>query len=116
MQNTHDRAVICKIRISAHPLMIERGRHLNIPREERYCPVCKNDEIEDEQLFLLKCNRFTSKREILENKINVIFQIQRNITIDEKRSLLVYNSSVCLLRLSTSLISECLNIRNSDLL
>ena len=107
MQNTH---------ISAHPLMIERGRHLNIPREERYCPFCKNGEIEDEQHFLLKCNRFTSRREILENKINVTFQIQRNITVDEKISLLVNNSTALLLRLSSSFISECLNIRNSELI
>lgn len=116
LNNLNDRAAICKIRISAHPLMIERGRHLNIPREERYCPVCKNGEIEDEQHFLLKCNRYTSKREILENKINVIFQIQRNITVDEKISLLVNNSSALLLRLSSSFISECLNIRNSELI
>jgi hypothetical protein len=32
LNNRCDRAAICKIRISAHPLMIERGRHLNIPR------------------------------------------------------------------------------------
>jgi hypothetical protein len=37
LNNRCDRAAICKIRISAHPLMIERGRHLNISRTERYC-------------------------------------------------------------------------------
>jgi hypothetical protein len=35
LNNICDRAAICKIRISAHPLMIERGRHLNIPRTEK---------------------------------------------------------------------------------
>ena len=34
-----------KIRISAHPLMIEQGRHLNIPRTERYCLLCKSNQI-----------------------------------------------------------------------
>jgi hypothetical protein len=34
LNNRCDRAAICKIHISAHPLMIERGRHLNIPRTE----------------------------------------------------------------------------------
>jgi hypothetical protein len=46
---------ICKIHISAHPLMIERGRHLNIPRTDRYCLLCKSNQIEDEKHFLLHC-------------------------------------------------------------
>jgi hypothetical protein len=45
--------IIGKIRINAHPLMIERGRHLNIPRTERYCLLCKSNQIEDEKHFLL---------------------------------------------------------------
>jgi hypothetical protein len=50
LNNRCDRAAICKIRISAHPLMIEGGRHLNIPRTERYCLLCKSNQIEDEFL------------------------------------------------------------------
>ena len=87
-----------------------------LERKDTVLSTCKNGEIEDEQHFLFKCNRYTSKREILENKINVIFQIQRNITADEKISLLVNNSSALLLGLSSSFISECLNIRNSELI
>jgi hypothetical protein len=30
LKNLKDRVAICKIRISAHNLMIEKGRHLNI--------------------------------------------------------------------------------------
>jgi hypothetical protein len=36
LNNRCDGAAICKICISAHPLMIERERHLIIPRTERY--------------------------------------------------------------------------------
>lgn len=67
-------------------LMIERRKYLNIPREEMYCPLCNNGEIEYEQHFLLQCDRFISKREIKENEINVIFEIQRNINFVEKKS------------------------------
>ena len=35
--------------------MIEKGRHYNIPREDRICPNCSLKEIEDEMHFLLCC-------------------------------------------------------------
>ena len=60
LNNRCDRAAICKIRISAHPLMIERRRHLNIPRTERYCLLCKSNQIEDEKHFLLHCKKFNT--------------------------------------------------------
>ena len=51
------RKVISRIRCSNHPLAIEKGRHKNpkIPREERVCVFCNNQDIEDEEHFLLKC-------------------------------------------------------------
>jgi hypothetical protein len=36
LKNRYDRSVICKIRISAHSLMIERGRYFNINKNERH--------------------------------------------------------------------------------
>ena len=34
------RQTICKIRISAHPLMIDIGRYKNLETEERLCKLC----------------------------------------------------------------------------
>lgn len=59
------RKAICKLRISSHKLMIEVGRHNNIPRTERYCKKCNTGEIEDETHFLIDCNHFQQEREIL---------------------------------------------------
>ena len=33
----NNRITLCKFRVSDHKLPIELGRHLNIPKEERYC-------------------------------------------------------------------------------
>ena len=60
LNNKCDRAAICKIPISAHPLMIERGRHLNIHRTERYCLLCKSNQIEDEKHVFLHCKKFNT--------------------------------------------------------
>ena len=34
---------------------IEKGRHKKIPRENRFCTLCQNMEVEDEVHFILKC-------------------------------------------------------------
>jgi hypothetical protein len=47
-----NRNILIRFRISAHNLEIEKGRHQNIPLNERICKLCKL-EIEDEIHFLL---------------------------------------------------------------
>ena len=49
------RKLITKFRISNHCLLIEKGRYLKIPRENRVCQLC--NVVEDEKHFLLECNR-----------------------------------------------------------
>ena len=50
--------------------MIEIGRHVKIPRTERYCKKCNMGTIEDEVHFLIDCNHFQQEREILFTLIN----------------------------------------------
>ena len=52
-----DRISLTKLRLSNHRLMIEKGRHDNIPKEMRFCPFCKN-KIEDEVHFLMQCTTY----------------------------------------------------------
>jgi hypothetical protein len=42
-----------KLRISNSNLLIEQGRHQNIPLENRLCPICKL-EIENEYHFVIE--------------------------------------------------------------
>ena len=52
--------------------MIEKGRHLGIPREEPYCAYCKNI-IEDEYHFVSKCPLYTALRnKYIPNKYHVM--------------------------------------------
>lgn len=44
--------------------MIEVGRHMKVPKEDRICEVCKNG-IEDEIHFLIKCQLYEAGREPL---------------------------------------------------
>ena len=61
IRNTKYRQKLTKLRLSNHKLMIERGRHLNLEKHERICPVC-SEGVEDEIHLLLKCNQYDSLR------------------------------------------------------
>ena len=55
LKNVNQKKNISKLSTSSHNLMIEKGRYLNLNREERLCPFCLNKIIEDEIHFLFTC-------------------------------------------------------------
>lgn len=59
LRSFNERRTLVKFRISNHKLMIEVGRYDNIPRERRFCPLCKSNQGENENNFLFQCNRYT---------------------------------------------------------
>ena len=69
MINTNNRKMFSKFRLSNHNLMIEKGRHLKIDKNLRFCPFCPN-HIEDEMHFLLECVCYTTHRRVLFYSIN----------------------------------------------
>jgi hypothetical protein len=60
-----DRLNIAKLRICAHNLEIEKGCYFQINRTERFCKICNDLEIEDENHFLWQCEKYRKEREIL---------------------------------------------------
>ena len=52
-----ERTALTKLRLSNHTLMIEKGRHLNIDPNFRFCPFCPNT-VEDEKHFLIDCEPY----------------------------------------------------------
>ena len=57
-----------KFRLSNHVLLIEKGRHSNIDKSQRFCPFCPNT-IETEHHFLLYCKTYTIGRDNLFGKL-----------------------------------------------
>ena len=64
IKNTKQRQKLTKFRLSNHRLMIESGRHMKLPKNERMCPVC-SEGIEDEVHFLVNCNFYEEIRKPL---------------------------------------------------
>ena len=108
LRNTHDRIQLTKIRLSNHPLMIEKGRHQSIEKYLRFCPFCKN-KIEDEIHFLTECKCFKDLRKELYDNVS---RKTRNFTAlenTEKFRLLMSNNN--LTHLTAKYISQTLWIR-----
>ena len=115
LKNRSDRAAICKICISAHTLMIERGRHLNIPRNERYCSVCNSGQIENEKHFLLHCEKYSTKRDIFYHKVsNIIVDPTKFQKHENNIIFLLNNNSYTILKLTSFFISDSLNLRKAE--
>ena len=76
--NFYFRRDICRLRISSHKLQIETGRHLprkdRLKPEERLCIYCKNNEMEDEFHFLMKCDFYNDERSLLYKKVSEKYQ------------------------------------------
>jgi hypothetical protein len=72
------RKSICKLRTSAHRLFKETYRYTNIPKNERICKNCTNQETEDETHFLTRCPKFSGERDDLFNftsaKVKTFYQ------------------------------------------
>ena len=78
-----DRTALTKLRLSNHRLMIEKGRHLGIDKQQRFCPFCPN-RIENEKHFLIECQVYKNLRSDLYTEIENIFPSIRNQPHDYK--------------------------------
>ena len=104
LPNFKMRKTIAKLRCSSHCLEIEKGRHRNIPRDERLCKMCTNNVIEDEEHFLVVCKTYdklkTKHNIITDNAVELMncidqqnlaqylegaFNLRKNILDDNKR-------------------------------
>ena len=72
-----------KLRISNSKLMIEEGRHHNVPIENRICPLC-NISVENEFHFVMKCPQFQNLRVNLFEKLSDIVPAFADMNIDDK--------------------------------
>jgi len=68
IKNLQERTSFTRLRLSNHELMIEKGRHQRLERQQRICPFCPNFN-EDEIHFLLICPGYKTIRTKLFSEI-----------------------------------------------
>ena len=78
---------LVKLRISKHKLMIELGRYNQITRDNRNCPFCGSNQIEDEIHFLFHCSKCSLISNNFYNKVKILIpnitQLPVNLLINE---------------------------------
>ena len=65
------RPFLAQLRLGILPLHVETGRFITLltPLENRLCPLCENNLIEDEIYFIIVCKVYNEDRIILFNEL-----------------------------------------------
>ena len=77
-------------RLSCHSLPIERGRHANIPKQERFCNQCNNRFLGDEVHALFMCNDNIIQSLRQKKFLTRIFQISHQLFYLDDKDRLYY--------------------------
>lgn len=110
------RRAICRIRISAHDLRIEKDRYSKnyIDRSKRLCLFCSpnsTNAIEDEKHFIMECPLYHRERTLFFNTVNRYCNNFMNLTDESKYFWLFTNEHLPTLFHLGKFIIECLDIR-----
>ena len=112
IKNKPERSILAKLRLSAHNLYIEKGRHLKIPKDERYCNICNSGKVEDENHFLWQCQKYDSERKYFTEKMSMHVK-KLHIFDDMSKSVFLLNSDSCnILKQVSKYISSLFEIRS----
>ena len=102
------RIAMTKLRLSNHELMIEKGRHLKVDRNLRFCPFCPT-KIESEKHLMLNCRAYKHIRDTMTQPIVDILPLFPLLTEDEKFIALL--SDELLVHISSSYVHKAFEIR-----
>ena len=64
IENADSRKNITRLRLSAHRLKIEVGRHKSVEKNNRICMHCRTKEVESEHHFLFICPNYNKARKV----------------------------------------------------
>ena len=108
----HDRSFLAKIRLSAHNLEIEKGRYVEIDKNNRICKVCQNLDIEDEKHFILLCPKYEAQRNIFKTKLSTFPNLNQTIHNNDKLlKLLMKTSCKRVLKIFSSFLCQISDIK-----
>ena len=105
-----------KLRASNHVLGVETGRHRRIivPFEERICNQCNLCDVEDETHFVLKCEKYSTKRCNFKRKIENIIPSFDQQSDRQKLRVILGSSDYDIYKIAINYINEIYNERKSQ--
>ena len=110
--NIKKRIAFTKLRLSNHNLMIEKGRHMKLDKNRRFCPFCPT-EIEDEIHFMITCKGHKIYRDELFKEITK--KIPTFPNMDNKQKFKILLSTKEIIHETARFIYSASNTRDSSL-
>ena len=110
--NIKHKKAISRLRLSNHPLIIEKGRHFKIDKHERKCYFCE-DKIENEEHFLVNCPRYSPQRKILEDLCIELCTKYEDLTVEQKFIFLMTNENEANIKVLGKFIVNSLAVRKN---
>ena len=112
--NNKHKKTLSRFRLSNHPLMIEKGRHMRprIERNERKCFNCKT-EVEDECHFVTKCPLYATFRECLYITCKRNSKNFASLTDEQKFIFILSNEDIEISRALAKFLFRSFKIRES---
>ena len=111
-----DRRTLTKLQISNHKLMIELGRYNNTPRENRLCPVCDCNQIEDEIHFLFYCSKNATIRDNFYKKMEPFILNVSRLPVTDLILILINSSNYFVNMQLIKFISSCFGARDKNVI
>ena len=105
-----------RLRISAHNLQIEIGRHKRpnkVPVNERLCETCQ--QIEDEYHFIMICAKFETPRKKLLDTLKEIFADFDSYSAQDMFGFIMNLKDPELIKAFERFITDCIAVRDKTL-
>jgi hypothetical protein len=112
VKDTKLRKTLTQFRTSSHSLNIEKGRYTNIPEEERTCPYCPN-QIENEEHFLVNCNKYADYRTLLFNYVEKYSKSFVQMSNENKFIFIMANENIEIVRALADYLYKSFQLRSS---
>ncbi len=107
------RSYFTKLRISAHTLQIEKGRHYlqYRPVAERKCPICNSGEVESEVHFVLYCAHYNMRRQSMFSDIQNIYPLFSSLTDVQRYNFLMTVNEADTCAIVAGFVRDCFRER-----
>ena len=112
IRGTAGRRALIKLRISNHKLMIGIGRYNQTTKDNRYCPFCGSNLIEDEVHFLFQCPTYSMIRNIFYHKVKTLIPNITQLPIDGLINELMNSFNYFINTQFIKYISACFDVRD----
>ena len=108
ISNLTDRRNFCRLRISAHNLNIELGRHTGVDLERRVCNKCNLNSLEDELHAFMYCPAHDPQRQILFHYISTNYKIFHQLDGEQQFIWLMSNEDIKVMSRVTKFVTTIL--------